>query len=133
MSSTPTLAAREPDGWWTGHKRYRNYVLFAATGIVLTVVNILILAGVAAADSGAAAWGRFLGALGSPIGLPVSAFLLFATLFFAIRYLRVGAKIPAVRLGPVPAPNMTLVLVLQFAGFATITLAVIAALSGLIV
>lgn len=133
MSSTPTLAAREPDGWWTGHPRYRNYVLFAATGIVLSIVNVLILLTVSAAAQGAAAWTRVLGVLGSPLGLLVSAFLLLATLFFAIRYLRVGAKIPVVRLGPIPAPNMTLVLVLQFAGFITVSLAVIVALSGIIV
>ena len=133
MSSTPTLAAREPDGWWTGHTRYRNYVLFAATGIVLSVVNVLILATVAAADRGAIAWENLLGSLGSPIGLLFSAFLMVATLFFAIRYLRVGAKIPAVRLGPIPAPNMTLVLVGQFVGFITVSIALIVALSGMIV
>ena len=133
MSSTPTLAPREPDGWWTGHTRYRNYVLFAATGMVLSLVNILILAVVAAATSGADAWEQLLGVFGSPIGLLISAFLMVATLFFAIRYLRVGAKIPAVRLGPIPAPNMTLILIGNFAGFVTVTLAVIVALSGIIV
>ena len=40
---TPVLPARDPDGWWTGHTRYRNYVLFAATGIVLSLVNAVLL------------------------------------------------------------------------------------------
>ena len=132
-SPTPTLPSRMPDGWWTGHTRYRNYVLFAATGIVLVADCILVLAGVRALGQGAGAWARFLGALGSPPGLLLVLLLAVGTFFFAIRWLRVGAKIPAVPLGPVPAPGVGLILVLHFAGFVTLSLLVLVLLSGIVV
>lgn len=130
---TKTLPARTPDGWWREHPRYRAYVLFAGTGFVLALVNVVLLAGVAALSAGAAAWQSYLSALGSLPGLAGIAVLLVGTLFFALRWLRVGAKIPAVRLGPLPAPSMGLILVLHYAGFLTLTLVIVVLLSGVVI
>ncbi len=132
-SSTRTLPARMPDGWWREHPRYRTYVLFAATGFVLIGVNLLLLAGVAALSTSVAAWQGYLEVLGSLPGLVGVAALLIGTLFFALRWLRVGAKIPAVRLGPLPAASMGLILVVHYAGFVTLTLLIVVLLSGLVI
>ncbi len=128
-----TLPARPPDGWWREHPGYRSYVLFAATGIALVIVNALLLWAVAALGTSVAAWEAYLAVVGSIPGLVVVAVLLVATLFFALRWLRVGAKIPAVRLGPLPAPSVSVVLVAHYAGFVTITLALLVLLSGVVV
>ena len=130
---TRTLPARIPDGWWREHPRYRTYVLFAGTGMVLVLVNVLLLAGIAALTSGVAAWQTYLAVLGSIPGLLGVVLLLVGTLFFALRWLRVGAKIPSVRLGPLPAPGMPLLLVLHFAGFITVSLLLLVILSGVVI
>jgi fumarate reductase subunit C len=132
-SSTRTLPARKPDGWWREHPRYRSYVLFAATGFALIGVNLLLLAGVSALSPSVGAWQRYLEVLGSLPGLVLVAVLLVGTWFFALRWLRVGAKIPAVRLGPLPAASMGLILVAHYAGFVTLTLLILVLLSGVVI
>lgn len=132
-SPTPTLPPRLPDGWWTGHTRYRNYVLFALTGLVLAGVNVLLLAGISALATSVAAWESYLAFLGGPLGVLIVLVLLVGTLFFAVRWLRVGKKIPAMELGPLPAPSMTVVLIANFAGFVTVSLVLLALLSGVVV
>ena len=132
-SPTRTLPARVPDGWWREHPRYRRYVLFAATGFVLIGVNLLLLAGVAALSTSVAAWQGYLEVLASLPGLVVVAALLVGTWFFALRWLRVGAKIPAVRLGPLPAPSMGLILIGHYAGFVSLTLLILLLLSGVVI
>ncbi len=132
-SRTPTLAPRTPDGWWTGHRRYRRYVLFAGTGIVLVAVNVLLLGAVRALGQGAADWIAYLGFLRSAAGLVITLALLVGTVFFALRWLRVGAKIPGVLLGHLQNQTVPLILVAHFAGFVTITLVVIVLLSGIVV
>ena len=47
--------------------------------------------------------------------------------------LRVGAKIPSVRLGPLPAAGMGLILVMHFAGLVTVSLVLLLILSGVVV
>ncbi len=132
-SSTRTLAARVPDGWWMGHARYRRYVMFAGTGMVLALVNCLLLVGLSALGSGFAGWESYQGFLGSPPGLLLVVLLLGGTVFFSLRWLRVGAKIPSVRLGVIPAPSTGMVLIAHYAGLVTITLVVLAVLSGVVV
>ena len=132
-SPTRTLAARRPDGWWLQHPRYRLYVLFAATGLVLAAVNAVLLFAIAALANGFDAWLAYLEALGSIPGLLLTLLLLLGTFFFSLRWLRVGAKIPAVRLGPLPAPSMTIVAVGHFAGLVTLTALLLIFLSGVVV
>ena len=132
-TSTATLPARLPDGWWTGHRRYRSYMLFTATGIVLVAVNVVLLLAIRALAAGAQAWASYLAALGSPPGLLVTIALLLGTLFFAVRWLRVGAKIPGALLGPLQGSTVPLILAAHFAGFVTISLVVLVLLSGVVV
>jgi fumarate reductase subunit C len=127
------LPARAPDGWWTGHARYRSYVLFAMTGFVLTAVNVLLLVGIRALATSFAAWEAYLSFLGGPLGVLIVVALLVGTLFFAFRFLRVGKKIAAVAIGPMPALSMTVALILNFAGFVIISLVLIVILSGVVV
>jgi fumarate reductase subunit C len=96
---TPTAPARPPAGFWLEHPRYRRYVLFGGTGLVLAIDALIVLRGVRALGEGIAAWEAYLAALGSPIGIAICWLLFLTTLFFSIRWLRVGAKIP-----PVPIP-----------------------------
>ena len=132
-SPTPTLAPRPPDGWWMGHARYRRYVMFAATGFVLAAVNVLLLVGIRALATSAAAWQAYLAFLARPVGVAIVVALLAGTLFFAVRWLRVGQKVAALELGPLPAPSMTLLLIANFAGFVTISLVLLVLLSGVVV
>ena len=131
--TTKTLPARVPDGWWMGHTRYRYYILFAMASGCLAVVCLILLAGVRALSNGAQAWTAYQAGLGSAPGLGLSAVLLVATSFFAMRWLRVGAKVPQVALGPIPAPAGWLILVMNYAGLVTISLVVLLLLSGVVV
>ena len=132
-SPTRVAPARAPDGWWMGHPRYRSYVLFAGTGLVLWIVALVLLGGVSALGQGAEAWESYQGLLGSIPGLLLCVLLLLGTLFFSLRWLRVGVKIPQVRLGPLPAPPEPVLWVAHFAGLAAITALVVLLLSGAIV
>lgn len=131
--TTKTLPARVPDGWWTGHTRYRYYMLFGMAGGLLAVVSLVLLAGVRALAGGADAWAGYQALLGSPPGLLLSAVLLVSTGFFAMRWLRVGVKVPQVALGPLPAPAGWLILIAHFAGLVTISLVILLLLSGVVV
>ena len=131
--TTPTLPARVPDGWWTGHARYRYYMLFGMAGGLLAVVSCVLLLGVRALGEGAAAWARYQAMLGSPPGLLLSALLMVSTGFFAVRWLRVGVKVAQVQIGPMPAPAGWLLLVAHFAGLLTISLVLLLLLSGVVV
>lgn len=129
---TKVLPSRVPDGWWTGHTRYRNYVLFAGTGVVLALVNVVLLIAVSAVGQGSEAWGEFLGAVGSVPGLIVMVFLFIGTAFFGFRWMRVGAKLAAVKLGPLPAISPTIALIAQMGGLFALFGVVLFLLSGAI-
>lgn len=131
--TTPTLPARVPDGWWTGHSRYRYYMLFGLAGGLLAANSLVLLAGVRALASGSRAWEAYLASLGSPLALLGSGVLLVSVCFFAMRWLRVGVKVPQVQLGPVPAPAGWLILVGHFAGLVTVSALVLLLLSGIVV
>ena len=131
--TTKTLPARAPDGWWTAHTRYRYYMLFGMAGGLLSVVSLILLAGVRALAGGAEAWAGYQATLGSPLGLLGSAVLMVSTGFFAMRWLRVGVKVPQVAIGPMPAPAGWMILILHFAGLVTISLTLLLLLSGAVV
>ena len=131
--TTKTLPARVPDGWWMAHTRYRYYVLFAVASGVLAVVCVVLMFGVRALSQGAQAWEAYQAALGSVPALVLSAAMLVAIGFFAMRWLRVGAKVPQVALGPMPAPAGWLILFAHFAGLVTISLVMLLLLSGAVV
>jgi fumarate reductase subunit C len=114
------------------HPRYRWYVLFAATGLAIAAASVVLLAGLAALARGQRAWASYQAVLASPIALLASALLFAALAFFGVRWMRVGAKIPAVRLGVLPAPSVTLVLVLQMTGLVALFLGLVVLLSGAI-
>ena len=132
QSTTRTSPARVPDGWWTGHPRYRNYVLFAATGFVLSAGCVVLLLAIRALGRGHAAWQAYLAHVGSLPGQLGCWLLLFGTLFFSLRWLRVGVKIPLVRLGIVPAPPEAVIWVAHFAGLFALTTLVLLLLAGVI-
>ena len=131
--TTPTLPPRVPDGFWTGHTRYRYYMLFGMAGGLLAVVSLVLLAGVRALAGGSEAWASYQAALGSPFGLLLNVVLLAAVSFFAMRWLRVGVKVPQVALGPMPAPAGWLILIGHFAGLVTVSLLILLLLSGVVV
>jgi fumarate reductase subunit C len=128
-----TLPPRAPDGFWRENRRYFWYVLFAGTGFVLSLACAELLLGVWALGRGFAAWQSYLAVLRSPLLVIPNLLLLIGTLYFAVRFLWVGVKIPTVALGPVPAPPAGLILVAHFAGFTTVNLALLILLSGVIV
>ena len=132
-SPTRTLPRRMPDGFWMQHTRYRNYVLFAATGLVLALVNVVLLLGVRALATSVAAWESYLAVLGSIPGVLFVLLLLLGTVYFALRFTYVGRKIPGVKLGPMPAVGMTVALVLNMSGLVTVWLVVLVLLSGVVV
>ncbi|MFQ5515357.1 MAG: hypothetical protein ACE5FG_13110 [Myxococcota bacterium] len=131
-SRTRTAPALPPDGFWLEHPNYRRYVLFAASGLVLSAVCIEILTVLRALGAGAAAWQSCLELLASPPALLLNVLLLLGTVLYSIRWLRVGTKIPLVRIGPLPAPPLAAIYVAHFAGLVVVSLLVVVVLSGAI-
>jgi fumarate reductase subunit C len=128
--STRTLPARAPDGFPFAHPRYRWYVLFAATGLPLAVSCVLLLLAVRAISQGSQAWAQYLALMASPPMLALSIATFVAVLYFAIRFLWVGRKIPGVRLGPVPAMSFEVAAFAHFVGFVKLFVLVVVLLSG---
>jgi fumarate reductase subunit C len=115
-----------------GHPRYRRYVLFAATGGILWLAGLIVLGGIRALGNGAAAWDAYLASLGRPIGVVVMSLITICTLFFALRWLRVGVKIPLVQIGPIGAPPEPLIWAAHFGGLAALTGLLLAILGGVV-
>jgi len=132
-SSTRTLPPRTPDGFPFAHPRYRWYVLFAATGMPLAIAAGVLLFALGSLGQGSAAWAQYLACMRSPAGLGITLVSFVGVLYFAVRWMWVGRKIPGVRLGPIPAPPMEAVLVLQFAGLFSLFVVIVALLSGALV
>ncbi len=126
------LPARLPDGWWFGHARYRRYVVFAATGGVLWAGALIVVGGIVALGRGVHAWQASLARLGSGVGVLLMGMILLGTLFFAIRWLRVGVKVATVDIGPVPAPPAPLIFALNYGGLAALTGLLLLILAGVI-
>jgi fumarate reductase subunit C len=107
-------------------------VLFAGTGLLLAVDALLLLEAVGALARGPEAWAALLASSRSGLGLGVGLFLLVGTLFFSVRWLRVGVKVPTVRIGVIPEPPAPLVYVAHFGGLALCTGVVLLLLAGVI-
>ncbi len=129
---TRTAPPRPPDGFPLAHPRYRQYVLFTATGIFLALDALILIRAVEALGEGPAAWNAFLGTFRSTLGIVVGAVLTVITLFFAMRWLRVGSRVPTVRIAFLPAPPEPLVLLAHFGGFAVVTALALLVLGGVI-
>ena len=132
VSPTRTAPARPPDGFWTAHPRYRNYVLFSGTSIVLVLDALIFLRAVQALGEGPAAWASFQATMGSLPAVVLSGLLLIGTVFFSIRFLRVGVNVFTVRIGVLPAPPAPVVFVGQFAGLVGLTALLLLLLGGVI-
>jgi fumarate reductase subunit C len=131
-SPTRTAPARPPDGLWLSHARYRSYILFSATGLILALDALILLRAAQVLGQGPEAWSGFLATFQTPLGMGYAVLLFLCTLFFAIRFLRVGVKVFTVRIGMLPAPPGPVVLVGQFAGFAIVSALVLLVLVGVI-
>jgi fumarate reductase subunit C len=129
---TPTAPARAPDGFWLQHPRYRSYVLFAGTGLILAIDALILLRGVGALGQGIAAWRAYLAALGTPVGIVASWLLFLSTLFFSIRWLRVGAKIPPVPLAFLLSLPRPVFLIGHYATLVALSALLLLVLSGVI-
>lgn len=131
-SPTRTSPARAPDGFPFSQSRYRWYMLFGATGVVLALDALILLRAVHVLARGPAAWDGFVASFASPLGMIVAVGLIVGTLFFSFRWLRVGVKVPTVRIGGLPAPPEPLVLIAHFAGLVVFTALALLLLGGII-
>jgi fumarate reductase subunit C len=129
---TRSAPARPPEGFWLSHARYRAYVLFAGTGLLLWLGALILLRGLWALGQGVAAWNAYVAALASPGGVAAMLVILAATVFFALRWLWIGVKVATVDLGPIPAPPAPLVFVAHYAGLAALTALVLLVAAGVI-
>jgi fumarate reductase subunit C len=107
-------------------------MLFAGTGLVLAVDALLLLEAVGALAGGPEAWAALLESSRSATGLGAGLFLLLGTLFFSVRWLRVGVKVPTVRIGVIPEPPAPLVYFAHFGALALCTALVLLVLGGVI-
>lgn len=134
MSETPltrTAPARPPDGFWVWHPRYRSYVLFAGTGLLLAIAAALVVRAVRVLGEGAAAWQAYLEGLAGPAAA-LNALVFVGVVWFALRFLRVGIKALSVPIGPLPALPQPLLWAVQVGGLVVMNLLIALIMFGVI-
>jgi fumarate reductase subunit C len=127
-----TAPPRPPDGFSLANPQYRQYLLFTTTGIFLALDALILIRGVAALGEGPEAWNAFLDTFRSALGIVVGTMLILITLFFSMHWLRIGGRVPTVRIGALPAPSEPLSLVAHFGGFVLISALALLVLGGIV-
>ena len=126
---TRTAPPMRPDGFPSA-PRYRNYLLFDATGLTYLLVGFVILRVAWALGSGPEAWAALLEQLRSPFYLGFHVLVLLSVLFVGVRFFRLFPKAQPAKLGPAKPPPAPVLHGLLYVAWIGLTLALVAVLGG---
>ena len=110
--------------------RYRNYVLFDATGFVYMLVSFVVLRAIWALGNGEAAWNSMLAQLSNPLYIGFHILTLASVCFVAVRFFSLFPKAQPPRIGPAKPPPAVVFTVGLYGAWIGITIAMSAILSG---
>lgn len=110
--------------------RYRNYVLFDATGLIYLLVPFVILRAVWALGSGEAAWMGLRMQMQHPAYIVFHLVSLVAVVFVAVRFFSLFPKAQPPRIGPAKPPPQPLILAGLYGAWIAVTALMFLILTG---
>ena len=109
MNSGPYIRQVTRRQWWLGASRYRRYMLRELTSLLLGAYAFTLIAGLWRLSQGAEAFGAWLSAMGSSLGLVFNALMLVAALYHSITWFNVTPKAMNVRIGAGKLPDAVII------------------------
>jgi fumarate reductase subunit C len=128
---TRTAPPLRPDGFPTA-KRYRNYLLFDATGITYLIVGFVTLRVAWALAGGAEAWTSLLEEFANPLYLGFHALVLVSAIFVGVRFFRLFPKAQPAHIGPAKPPPAKALHALLYLAWLAITAGLVLVLGGIL-
>ncbi len=110
--------------------RYRNYILFDATGFIYLIVSFVALRAIWALGNGEAAWKSMLEQLSNPLYIGFHGVALVSVCFVAVRFFSLFPKAQPPRIGPAKPPPAAVFLVGLYAAWIGIKVVLSAILAG---
>lgn len=126
---TRTAPPMRPDGF-PAAPRYRNYLLFDATGLTYLLVGFVTLRVAFALGSGPEAWTAMLEALRHPLYLGFHVLVLLSAIFVGVRFFRLFPKAQPARIGPAKPPPGPVLHAMLYAAWLALSAALVAVLGG---
>jgi fumarate reductase subunit C len=118
-----------PDGF-PAAPRYRNYLLFDATGATYLLAGLVTLRVVWALGSGAEAWNAMLGQLQHPLYIAFHLLVLLSALFVGVRFFRLFPKAQPPKIGPAKPPPRPVIQGMLYAAWALCTIGLVLVFGG---
>jgi len=109
MNSRPYIRRISRRQWWLGAPRYRRYMLRELTSLLLGAYAFTLLTGLWRLSQGAEAFGAWLSAMESPLGLVFNTLMLAAALYHSITWFNVTPKAMNVRIGAGKLPDAVII------------------------
>jgi fumarate reductase subunit C len=126
---TRTAPPLRPDGF-PAAPRYRNYLLFDATGLTYLLVGLVTLRVAWALGNGPEAWQALLAQLRHPLYVAFHILVLLSVLFVGVRFFRLFPKAQPAKIGPARPPPPPVLHALLYAAWAAITVGLVLVLGG---
>lgn len=128
---TRTAPPMRPDGFPSA-TRYRNYLLFDATGITYLLVGFVTLRVVWALGSGPAAWQAMQEQLRHPLYLAFHVLVLASVIFVGLRFFRLFPKAQPAHIGPAKPPPAPVIQAVLYGAWIAVTAALVLVLGGVL-
>lgn len=109
MSRRPYIR-KVPKSWWLKRGRYTSYMVRELTCVLIAAYTVLVLVGLFRLSEGPAAYGAFLAALQSPLGIAFHAVALVFALIHTVTWFGLAPKAMPLRLGEQAVPAGAIVL-----------------------
>ncbi len=126
---TRTAPPLRPDGF-PAAPRYRNYLLFDATGLTYLLVGLVTLRVAWAFGNGPEAWQALLAQLGHPLYVAFHVLVLLSALFVGVRFFRLFPKAQPPKIGPAKPPPRPVLHAMLYAAWGAITVGLVLVLGG---
>lgn len=126
---TRTAPPMRPDGFPSA-TRYRNYLLFDATGFTYLLVGLVTLRVAWALGSGPEAWQAMLAQLRHPLFVAFHVLVLLSALFVGVRFFRLFPKAQPAKIGPAKPPPPAVLHAGLYAVWIAFTILLVAVLGG---
>lgn len=126
---TRTAPPMRPDGFPSA-PRYRNYLLFDATGLTYLAVGFVTLGVAWSLGNGPEGWESMRARLASPVFVAFHALVLLSALFVGVRFFRLFPKAQPARIGPAKPPPRPVLHAMLYAAWGAFTVALVVVLGG---
>ena len=99
MNSKPYVREVSKTTWFLSHPRYKRYMAREVTCIFIFAYTFLLIWGLGALANGQEAFGAFVQALGSPLGVLFNVVVLIATVYHSMSWFDVTPQAMPIQMG----------------------------------